>query len=322
MLCDGPGGAGARAGRGAADRRGHGAGGGASGCGPGCGWARRSRAARSWPWSRPTRSGPSAPGRRRCGGWRGSARRSSPSGPARRSSRRDGLRGPLGRDRGGAGARPPGAGRPRGSAPGRPASAPTRPPATGPRRIVARRCTTRGSSWLRCRSRCSAGASARGTTRRDDLPNELERLGIATLGELAALPPTRSPTASGGWACGRCGWPAARTSRCGRDRPHEELAVELELPEAASGQQLERALELLVDRLLAHRERRGGRCGAAALGAARRGRQLAARGGAAAGQRRPARLAAALLPRLAVLPGPGRVAAAAGARLGPRPATS
>ena len=40
-------------------------------------------------------------------------------------------------------------------------------------------------------------------------------------------------------------------------QPPERLAEELELPEALSGVQLDRALQLLVDRLLARRERRG-----------------------------------------------------------------
>jgi protein ImuB len=55
----------------------------------------------------------------------------------------------------------------------------------------------------------------------------------------------------------------ARELACGRDgalaprQPPERLAEELELPEALSGVQLDRALGLLVDRLLARRERRG-----------------------------------------------------------------
>ena len=40
-------------------------------------------------------------------------------------------------------------------------------------------------------------------------------------------------------------------------RPPEPVSERLDLPDAASGQQLERALELLVARLLARRERRG-----------------------------------------------------------------
>jgi len=89
------------------------------------------------------------------------------------------------------------------------------------------------------------------------LPEPLERLGIATLGELAALP--RAAVADRFGAQGLL----ARELACGRDgalaprQPPERLAEELELPEALSGVQLDRALQLLVDRLLARRERRG-----------------------------------------------------------------
>ena len=75
--------------------------------------------------------------------------------------------------------------------------------------------------------------------------------------------------------------PAARRSRCAPRRPHEELAAEIELPEGTAGSQLERALELLVDRLLAAPQRRGRTLLALRLGAAaRRRRQLERRAGA------------------------------------------
>jgi protein ImuB len=89
------------------------------------------------------------------------------------------------------------------------------------------------------------------------LPEALERLGISTLGELAAL-----PSAAVADRFGAQGLLAHELAR-GRDgkltprQPPERLAEELELPEALSGVQLDRALELLVDRLLARRERRG-----------------------------------------------------------------
>ena len=87
--------------------------------------------------------------------------------------------------------------------------------------------------------------------------NELERLGISTLGRLRSCRATRSPIASA-----RLGLQALRLARGGdeplRPRPvREAIAVELELPEAVSGQQLERALELLISRLLIHDGRRG-----------------------------------------------------------------
>jgi len=86
---------------------------------------------------------------------------------------------------------------------------------------------------------------------------QLEQLGILTLGDLAAL--SRDSLAD---RFGRTGL-LAHDLVSGRDtplrprRPGERLAVTLELPEPSSGPQLARALEMLVDRLLARRERRG-----------------------------------------------------------------
>jgi protein ImuB len=89
------------------------------------------------------------------------------------------------------------------------------------------------------------------------LPEELERLGIATLGALAALP--RAAVAD---RFGRRGL-LAHDLAGGLDtpllprRPGEVLEEVLELEESSSGTQLERALGLLVDRLLSRRERDG-----------------------------------------------------------------
>jgi protein ImuB len=99
------------------------------------------------------------------------------------------------------------------------------------------------------------------------LPVELERLGILTLGALAELP--RDAMAD------RFGRPGllAHDLACGRDtpllprRPGEVLEEVLELEESSSGAQLERALALLVDRLLARRERDGRTLRAVVLGA-------------------------------------------------------
>jgi protein ImuB len=85
----------------------------------------------------------------------------------------------------------------------------------------------------------------------------LERLGISHLGELRALPASA--------VADRFGEPGLRAHGMARGveeplRPRsarEELREEIELPEAATGAHLERALELLVDRLLASRLRRG-----------------------------------------------------------------
>ena len=79
----------------------------------------------------------------------------------------------------------------------------------------------------------------------------LQRLGIETLGALAALPAGRVAD-----RFGPAGLAALRLARGEEEplrprRPHEELSAELELAEGAAGSQLEQALKLLVDRLLA-----------------------------------------------------------------------
>ncbi len=90
-----------------------------------------------------------------------------------------------------------------------------------------------------------------------ELPEALERLGLKTLGELAALSPTAVADRFG--AAGLHALElASGADGTLRPRPASELVREsLELPEAASGIQLERGLGLLIDRLLARRERRG-----------------------------------------------------------------
>jgi protein ImuB len=90
-----------------------------------------------------------------------------------------------------------------------------------------------------------------------ELPDTLDRLGIRTLGELAAL-----PSAAVAERFGHPGLLALDLAQ-GRDtpldprRPPDPVAERIDLPEAALGPQLERALELLVARVLARRERRG-----------------------------------------------------------------
>ncbi len=100
-----------------------------------------------------------------------------------------------------------------------------------------------------------------------ELPEALERLGVSTLGELAALEPAAIADRFG--AAGLLAHQLASgcDSALSPRPPSEYLRESLELPEAASGSQLERGLGLLIDRLLARRERRGRTVRAVALSA-------------------------------------------------------
>ena len=153
---------------------------------------------------------------------------------------------------------------------------------------------------------------------RAHLPATLERLGVGTLGQLAALPENA--------VADRFGEPGLRALRMARGaeeplrprRPPEDLAEELELPEAAGGQQLERALGLLVDRLLACPARRGRsvrrlRLAARLAGGGSWRSEVTLREASAD----PERLRLALFPRLEGLPGPASSLSVRALRLGP-----
>ena len=146
----------------------------------------------------------------------------------------------------------------------------------------------------------------RARTELADLPETLERLGIATLGELQALPPATLAD-----RFGSAGLLAHQLASGGdmvlAPRPASELVREsLELPEAATGPALEHALELLIDRLLARPERRERTVRSVVLSAV-----LVEQGG---GWRQqvtfrealadPARMKLALAPRLQSMPAP------------------
>ena len=89
------------------------------------------------------------------------------------------------------------------------------------------------------------------------LPELLARFGIRTLGEVAALPRDALADRFGppGLVAGRLA--SGQDGHLVPRRPVERIEEVLELPEAADGSQLERALELLIDRVLARRERSG-----------------------------------------------------------------
>jgi protein ImuB len=151
------------------------------------------------------------------------------------------------------------------------------------------------------------------------IPDTLRRLGVLTLGELAELPADA--------IADRFGEPGLRALRLARGddeplrrrRPRDEIECRLGLPEAASGQQLEHALGLLVERLLAHPAR--------AERTIRRLRIEARLAGGGGGWRcevvlRSAsadaeRLLLALTPRLGELPGPASWLGLRAVELGP-----
>jgi nucleotidyltransferase/DNA polymerase involved in DNA repair len=148
-------------------------------------------------------------------------------------------------------------------------------------------------------------ASLPGGPRRANTPELLERLGIRTLGELSALPKEA--------VADRFGQPGllARELAQGFDEPleprtvQERLAEQIELPDAVSGAQLERMLELLIDRLLARPERderafRKLRLGARFVEQGTWRREVTLRQATAARER----LLLVLAPRLAELPAP------------------
>jgi protein ImuB len=153
---------------------------------------------------------------------------------------------------------------------------------------------------------------------RANVLDTLERLGVRTLGELAALP---DPAVAD-----RFGEPGLRALRMARGEEeglqprarHVEIAERIELPEACSGPQLERALTLLIDRLLALPSR-GGRSIrrlrlAARLAGGGSWRVEAALRQASADR---VRLRLALAPKLEELPGPAATLILRAVELGP-----
>jgi protein ImuB len=146
----------------------------------------------------------------------------------------------------------------------------------------------------------------------------LERLGVRTLGDLAGLPRVAVSD-----RFGRLGLRAHELAS-GRDRPlrprrpHEELIQAVGLPEAAYGAQLDRALDLLIERLLAdpRRERRAIRSlrlEARLAGGGSWTAEAAMRSASSSAQR----LALALRPKLAELAAPATTLALRALELAP-----
>jgi protein ImuB len=138
-----------------------------------------------------------------------------------------------------------------------------------------------------------------------ELIEALQRLGIETLGAFSRL--------SAGQVADRFGPLGQRAMRLCRGEeealrprtPHEELAEEIELPEGTAGRQLDRALELLVDRLLAAPQRKGRTLLGLRLGAVlASGGSWSVEQGLGRPSAAPRVLRTVLAPRLEELPGP------------------
>ncbi len=85
----------------------------------------------------------------------------------------------------------------------------------------------------------------------------LERLGVATLGDLAGLPRPAVADRFGELGLTALDLASGADPPLRPRRPHEELIQAIGLPEAAYGTQLDRALDLLIERLIADPRRRG-----------------------------------------------------------------
>jgi protein ImuB len=151
-----------------------------------------------------------------------------------------------------------------------------------------------------------------------ELVGVLERLGVKTLGMLAELPEDAVADRFGTLGL------RARVMALGGDEPLRprdpgaSVIAVVELPEAAAGPQLERAMALLVDRLLADPARKGRMVRALRLGARLAGgggwrREVALRRPSGA----PELLRIALAPRLLELPGPASALVLEATALGP-----
>ena len=133
----------------------------------------------------------------------------------------------------------------------------------------------------------------------------LERLGVRTLGELAGLPRIAVADRFGSLGLSAHDLASGIDTPVRPRRPHEELVQAIGLPEAAYGIQLERALDLLIERLVADPCRNG-----RAIRSLRLEARLAGGGSWTAetalrsASSSPERLRLALAPRLAGLTAP------------------
>jgi protein ImuB len=90
-----------------------------------------------------------------------------------------------------------------------------------------------------------------------DLPDRLEKLGVRTMGAFEKLGRDHIADRFGAKCLIALRLAGGDDEPIRARQPREALAAELDLPDALSGGQLERAVELLIDRLLADPQRRG-----------------------------------------------------------------
>ncbi|HYH61110.1 MAG TPA: hypothetical protein VD766_04530 [Solirubrobacterales bacterium] len=158
-----------------------------------------------------------------------------------------------------------------------------------------------------------------------NLVDTLERLGVATLGDLASLPDSAVADRFGESGLRALGMARGVEAPLRPRQPRAELREEIELHDAATAGQLDRALELLVDRLLANPLRSGRsfrRLRIEARLAGGGGWRIEAPTRHATADRE--RLLLVLTPKLAALPAPATHLALRGLELGeaaPRQAT-
>lgn len=160
-----------------------------------------------------------------------------------------------------------------------------------------------------------------GEPKEGELIGALQRLGISTLGRLGEL--TDDQLAD---RFGSVGLRALRLAR-GEDEPlrprapREDLQAEIELPEGTAGAQLDRALGLLVDRLLAEPTRRQRTILALRLSAPLcGGGSWSVEQGLGRPSASPATIGSLLLPRLETLPGPADALSLRALAFGPQSA--
>jgi protein ImuB len=152
----------------------------------------------------------------------------------------------------------------------------------------------------------------------DELIEALECLGIETLKAFARLSPDQIAD-----RFGPLGLQALRLCRGEEEplrprTPHAQLSAEIELPEGTAGTRLDRALELLVDRLLAAPQRKGKTLLGLRLGAfLAGGGSWSVEQGLGRPSASPRVLRNVLAPRLEELPGPATALRLQAVGLGP-----